>query len=87
MQNSSGIVLKEPCLLKDDMQVDRVSWTMQDNLGVYMTLAQIGKLAGVEKEASVASRIRDLRTHGFNIERRPHPESSRKNRVFEYALI
>jgi hypothetical protein len=52
-----------------------------------MTLAQIAGLAGIRSESSVASRIRDLRLDGLDIERRLQPNNPSSIRIFEYRYL
>jgi hypothetical protein len=87
MQNSENhYLMASGFILEGDPQITRVSETLRTNRNVWMTLAQIGALAGITSESSVASRIRDLRTEGDNIERRLHPACTGSARVYEYRL-
>jgi hypothetical protein len=88
MQNSSGTLLyPSNGIEENDPQIDRVSLTLAANWGTWMTLDQIAALSGVANPASVASRIRDLRVEGQIIQRRAHPASGGRTRIFEYRRI
>jgi biotin operon repressor len=86
MVNSGGVTLRQAVLLADETQKQKLYFTFASNIGVWMSLAQLSALTGIVSESSIASRIRDLRRCGLNIERRKHPNSNGATRVFEYRF-
>lgn len=93
MLNSENIPLLTPTIIEGTgrdgtvTQEDAVYEVLNANRERWMTLAQIAALGGLVNEGSVASRIRDLRAGGLNIERRRHPNAGGVVRVFEYRYV
>lgn len=88
MINSNGNTLMVASgMMEEDTQKTRVSLTLSENFGEWMTLSQIAGLAGIRTESSVASRIRDLRADGSYIEKRLQANNPPGVRVFEYRYI
>ena len=74
LRNSDGQLLEcyptDPYSEEAYSQLDLVYMTLHQNRHKWMTLKQISELTGIPKEKSIASRIRDLRADGLNIEHR-----------------
>jgi hypothetical protein len=84
--SKDGTRLNAPTLYKDDTQEDRVRFVLAENRFCPMTLAQIAALGEISNPASVASRIRDLRTQGYVIERSQQPSVEGGQRTFAYTF-
>jgi hypothetical protein len=66
-------------------QLDRVYSVLIDTSAA-KTLADISDLTGIRSESSIASRIRELRQLGHDIERSTHPTAGRGTRIFTYRM-
>ena len=71
---------------KNESQLDRVYSVLLDRT-LPVTLAEIAKLTLIKSESSVASRIRDIRERGFQIERSAHPKATAGSRIFTYKMV
>lgn len=67
-------------------QLDRVYSVLTDQRAP-TTLAMISRLTGLRNEGSIASRIREIRELGFEIERTTHPATGKGARVYQYQMV
>lgn len=87
MRNTEGATLEVATVRENASQEDLVYGTLNANRGKWMTLHDISVLTGIDREGSISSRIRSLRTQLVNIEKRLNDRlSSGRTRVYEYCL-
>ncbi len=87
MRNNAGEVLELPSTAFDnESQYNLVYDTFSVNRHKFMTLEDLRAITGIDSVSSIASRIRDLRTEGVNIQKRLNDNLSvGRKRVYEYC--